>query len=1134
MKQHGDWRAQQYIVSEFLPRRNLVAPNGRPLYGYRCQEEEWEKIGNLLHDHPPDNSRRQLYIPALFCLFAAEWWRRHYSGGPWKWEAILSATNAVGLNPRELAESGLRYWGRRILRDENSNKLYLVTLILEGGLPMGVLNTDRGWLSNYLKKVLWDIDRFGGDQDTATRLAANHGYQLPVTLRNPEICALVGRLLSGVLHHREKLPDHQVNDPIAWLDTHYESWRDDLPIVVADETARDLLAGLMRETVSLRRRRGTLTTLVRRTLLPAAGEWHPAVDIVGEGRLDTGALPASAWDTLTKARRARFYAAGALEALTPRPLAVVRHDKDDADRDGWTLEPLSRGPVRLFYAPTAAVEFSIRVDGRDINRFVPSGGEPLPPGPWIFFAPDDDGAPIPRELRFLGSGSARRQAPRLFVACPDETWQLVLGEPATDLGPIAGTGRRIKVVAGIARIVDPVGGPAIVLRTADAVDQGARLLVQAPSSPWPIDGLPALIGQPVFKEAGLNGAISTIDRKDLRWRPARLGAPWRPLTTVGLPHGAVDVAIVRKDEVVDQVTIAVLPAAMAVAGSSSGAFGGTLTLSGLAGGVVGLDKDSNTAGVQVTINRGADAVWTVTIVATGMPPASISLHLQFPDGGWVTCTLPVPTSGGGFLGPSGCWLPGSACVALDQLYGLRARAGASGGTLIAYNAKSQSGRRFWIRRRLDEKEFSLAALRTSFLRLLAAAPTVGPAIDMTIQVIISSGGRDQMLRLAWFDLEFIRDKIGVTIKDWKTLTPVERGAVEILCRPVDNVAGEEHSLSSETGTDASSPCWHLASANLAPGSWLVYGRIAGRYRLRPIIWEMPGSLASPVVANGLVASSRITDFAQRRAALAAALADMACQPDHPDWNVLDGALDVLQGTLPLTTLDSFSRLVEQPDALLTFLARAPADRIPAILNMDNELTFLWVLLPLDAWRKAFARTRAFQTDCTVSAELPSHVRDALAKQVNDTILQTLQRICDIKPYLSQTAMMVREHLGLSKKDDCTTTRLIKPEFKKTLSASLEGLRIEVWRRNVDQDWPDWCKFREKFKNLPRENTRGAPHTVPILDAPFVAADIAVRGESPDAETVQALRLCREFDSDWFNAAYPVALGLAVIQSRTSP
>jgi hypothetical protein len=98
---------------------------------------------------------------------------------------------------------------------------------------------------------------------------------------------------------------------------------------------------------------------------------------------------------------------------------------------------------------------------------------------------------------------------------------------------------------------------------------------------------------------------------------------------------------------------------------------------------------------------------------------------------------------------------------------------------------------------------------------------------------------------------------------------------------------------------------------------------------------------------------------------------------------------------------------------------------------------------------------------------------------------------------------------------------------------LDDERMKLRRRAADQQWPDWYDFRNRFGCLPKENLVGLPHVLPVLDTPFVAAGIAVNGWGSDPEMVQALRLCREFDQDWFDVAYPIAVGLAAAQTRMS-
>jgi hypothetical protein len=80
----GDYLALRYLTSEFLDVRGMRVPNGQPLYGYRCTDAEFERMQAILRRSAPDTPTHQRGLSAIFCMFAAEWWRRNYEGGPWK------------------------------------------------------------------------------------------------------------------------------------------------------------------------------------------------------------------------------------------------------------------------------------------------------------------------------------------------------------------------------------------------------------------------------------------------------------------------------------------------------------------------------------------------------------------------------------------------------------------------------------------------------------------------------------------------------------------------------------------------------------------------------------------------------------------------------------------------------------------------------------------------------------------------------------------------------------------------------------------------------------------------------------------------------------------------------------------
>jgi hypothetical protein len=67
-------------------------PDGRPLYAYKCRDNEYERLKEMVCEQMPQvlSGSRQLYFTAKFCLYAAETFRRRHEGGPWAWETVFA------------------------------------------------------------------------------------------------------------------------------------------------------------------------------------------------------------------------------------------------------------------------------------------------------------------------------------------------------------------------------------------------------------------------------------------------------------------------------------------------------------------------------------------------------------------------------------------------------------------------------------------------------------------------------------------------------------------------------------------------------------------------------------------------------------------------------------------------------------------------------------------------------------------------------------------------------------------------------------------------------------------------------------------------------------------------------------
>ena len=152
------------FLRQFLDSRGLEVPDGRPLYAYRCTGTEHRQLEAILRASLANTPSHRPVGPItamIFCLWAAEWWRRNHSGGSWRWEDMLEALGCGDFAPgrprysqlcKAVAE-GLRVWRRDLLR-VGQGRGFLVTLACEGGLPLRLILREQAKLRQYFNALL--------------------------------------------------------------------------------------------------------------------------------------------------------------------------------------------------------------------------------------------------------------------------------------------------------------------------------------------------------------------------------------------------------------------------------------------------------------------------------------------------------------------------------------------------------------------------------------------------------------------------------------------------------------------------------------------------------------------------------------------------------------------------------------------------------------------------------------------------------------------------------------------------------------------------------------------------------------------------------------------------------------------
>jgi len=187
-------------IRNFLSERDIEKPDHRPLFQYRVSEEEYNQLIDLLKAQNPA-VRHNLFTDRLFVLYASEWWRRNYSGGAWAWRSITDPLGWTNLSHAKLAEmvrAGLKYWGRPLLTYQDANTAFLLSIVIEGGFPVNILETSGNKLTRYLKALLNDFASFRGSGISTQKLAEDLANYLPKGFRRPGVYQLAANLVTRI------------------------------------------------------------------------------------------------------------------------------------------------------------------------------------------------------------------------------------------------------------------------------------------------------------------------------------------------------------------------------------------------------------------------------------------------------------------------------------------------------------------------------------------------------------------------------------------------------------------------------------------------------------------------------------------------------------------------------------------------------------------------------------------------------------------------------------------------------------------------------------------------------------------------------------------------------------------------
>lgn len=921
----------------FLLKRGLHAPDGRPLHQYRMNDQEYADLRESLRLSTRRLLQEDGAAASMFVAFCAEWFRREATTLFLKWDSV--AADVLQTLPYKvktsLAEIGLKYWRRPLLKSDGGRE-FLLTLALEGGISAHLL-ADSGstWLADYLRTVM----RFaltGVDREHIQGFAHDMSWKVPLSYRQDGFVNLCCELIAELVKWRKALDQAPSNiDPVRYLDAHSPDWKASLPIYMSvqhDEIARKLLGGLLNEKIGLITSGGIG---VDRYLCFDGEKWQPALLLNAEGDIPAGRLPG-----VPLAGRWKASPSGSLANFLPSQIALFEPPVDGAH--SWRVRPLvSLGKLIVGFQLHESVTANLTCGSEAVSVVWPSG-TPVT-SPIATFIPEEGSDPSqPRKLRLAKTGSASLPPPLLYVLVPTD-WQATPAQ-GTILGKTwsVANGYTLHTVSGTVYFAKPgalTGERYRVEASKDERQESLELLSSVSTSIHTDDEFELYDGSVSFKIASNVGSRQP-KRGELLYR--RLGEVWKPLTDGKLSeHGLFDVS--WRDPVADiqleRRRIAVLPSRAKIQGRMTSATEGVVTYEALPGWTIDVSDDMN------LIERADEEL---RFSFSGKPRYKVAVRLRAPGGQSLSATVTLRGREASIILSDGKVASAGQEIDITALRGAIAVSPHNTTLTVTPRTSKSNSLQFKF-----ADEFPLSALKRVMEEFMAQI-----------------ADQDAVL-----ELDFLGDsRKPICLKQYRYPRPRRvDGAVVFATafteQPVARMImspEREHLLQATSDGAYEIPGW-------CTGPCLVYLRDGPDVVSRPLLVHLQ---LDQVPRTPLQSALAQQDFPVLKSELQMAV-DLLAAGKLPtdDIRFLVSLVGSLNG-LPASAFEALKQIALQPRAMLRLLLSAATDaERQAIWNLQEQLPFLWLTISAAAWEDAFVATRD-ALEAALSA-LPEEMRQGL-------------------------------------------------------------------------------------------------------------------------------------------------------------
>lgn len=1058
--------------------------------------------------------------PQAWLLFAAEWWKREYPGGAWRWGPLCEAAGQRGLThdkTRKLVIDGRCLW-RLQTAIKNEGKRFIGLVAVNGGLPMRLVESAQGGLSGLLRMVTEQALSYDLQDEQLRQAIEAQATLLPACYQQAPVYELLDNLVKAVLHIRKTYALQGAQDPIAKLQEEYPQWEEFFPIALDSQAAASLIKGLVRDTVGI---------------MPQSK--RPPFQIQRGLRFSSdGSMPVYELSFAMQAQAKRDQVAESLglaaDRLPPHFQMLLRI----GEREYLVGEALLRDeeyqliarPLPAIYSLHEAAQLIVSRWGATLHIANLPGGEALSPDEPLIF---ENAYPF---ARLLAQGDALVKGESALAVMPVKTIVFSEEGEARELQDCLADGQMLmELPAGITRLTYRKQ-PFIVTISASATLR--------PEAYWQGNSLEALSvpgllfrSTPRLRIEQGTGFSSYAPAHELFVRTQGKELPLAQAQAPGLCR-----LIWRKDGQRLLNTRAVLLPEDA----SITYVPGASTLEGSIRLTHWPDVPVRCENEQIELERRHDGTGLILrLKSTGNRPAStLPLCLQWPDGEQ-RITLPFPGYGVTLLRNDTPLKPNQA-LTIEELIGCRALLMSAQGAENWQVRLTSSG--------ADARSTLSQEIRYTGIREIRLFELI-PAIQ---QMLSCQRGLDHAVQLELIHahqtharLQVGRYSTRIRLHSQREMASLSDGGRDLLLEQAQAedlmlglpLAEPEHdpvSLPLHFSEQVFTGNWLVSLPDDAVGPWLLYTRDDSPLHSRPTVVPPTASdLAKPLTP--LREALCEADGEERMRLLRAALRSMAADPEAEDWQTLELLLDRLHH-LPLASLDICQALTREPQALamatllLDDFSSRLAERLPC------ELPFEWLLIAPEHWFDTFATLR--QQLVAGNPRLLSLIRNDIQSksQFLSRWQPALRFIFD--QGLHRSFDLQSPDVGFFLKNPA----MLAASWQSRLFDGENSAMQQMFRRNPAEthqypgsgntDIGAFLKTLHGQMLLRHSKLPANDFKLASVMLPFMAAfdTYAGHGQQWQADPVRlfSLRSARQFDTVWFDSVYQ--LGLAMAQAAS--